>query len=116
MLIDAFGSSEIAAGVAPAHWNAARLREGPPHDVSILIGGGRQPGLQPRANTSMTIISTYGNPAHPIFGEIRPHGLDGIDAPESKQTCELTGQSYRCGAQATEALITLSGRRSIECV
>ena len=35
---------------------AARFREGPPHDVSILIGVGRQRGLQPRAYTSMTIM------------------------------------------------------------
>jgi endonuclease YncB( thermonuclease family) len=41
--------------------------------------------------------------------------LDGIDAPESKQTCELNGQSYACGAQATEALITLLGAHPVEC-
>jgi endonuclease YncB( thermonuclease family) len=41
--------------------------------------------------------------------------LYGIDAPESKQTCELNGQSYACGAQATEALIMLLGARPVEC-
>jgi endonuclease YncB( thermonuclease family) len=41
--------------------------------------------------------------------------LDAIDAPETKQTCELNGQSYPCGAQATEALITLLGARPVEC-
>ena len=41
--------------------------------------------------------------------------LDGIDAPESKQTCEANGQTYACGEQATEALIVLLGARPVEC-
>ena len=41
--------------------------------------------------------------------------LDGIDAPETKQTCELNGQTYPCGQQSTEALITLLGARPVEC-
>jgi endonuclease YncB( thermonuclease family) len=41
--------------------------------------------------------------------------LDGIDAPESKQTCEANGQTYACGKQATEALIVLLGARPVEC-
>ena len=41
--------------------------------------------------------------------------LDGIDAPESKQTCELNGQSYPCGQRATEAMVMLLGARPIEC-
>ncbi len=41
--------------------------------------------------------------------------LNGIDAPESKQTCEATGQTYACGEQATEALIVLLGARPVEC-
>ena len=41
--------------------------------------------------------------------------LNGIDAPESKQTCEANGQSYACGEQATEALIVLLGARPVEC-
>jgi endonuclease YncB( thermonuclease family) len=41
--------------------------------------------------------------------------LNGIDAPESKQTCEANGQAYACGQQATEALIVLLGARPIEC-
>ena len=51
----AIGSREIAAGVEPAHWNrkaAARPRS-PAHDVSILLGAGRQLGSQPRLNLSM---------------------------------------------------------------
>lgn len=41
--------------------------------------------------------------------------LDGIDAPETKQTCELNGQTYSCGVKATEALITLLGGQPVEC-
>jgi endonuclease YncB( thermonuclease family) len=41
--------------------------------------------------------------------------LDGIDAPESKQTCEANGQTYACGEQATKALIALLGARPVEC-
>jgi hypothetical protein len=57
-LVDVIGSREIAAGAEPAHRNgkAATSTGGLAHDVSILIGVGRQLGSQPRANTSMTIM------------------------------------------------------------
>jgi endonuclease YncB( thermonuclease family) len=45
----------------------------------------------------------------------RTYGLTGIDAPETKQTCEANGQSYACGEQATEELIVLLGARPVEC-
>jgi endonuclease YncB( thermonuclease family) len=39
----------------------------------------------------------------------------GIDAPESRQTCERDGKPYACGKQATMALADLiAGRRSLE--
>lgn len=41
--------------------------------------------------------------------------LNGIDAPESKQTCDANGQAYACGEQATEALIVLLGARPVAC-
>jgi endonuclease YncB( thermonuclease family) len=41
--------------------------------------------------------------------------LYGIDAPESKQTCEANGETYACGEQATEALIVFLGARPVEC-
>jgi hypothetical protein len=55
---DGIGSREIAAGAEPAHRNgrAATSTGGLAHDVSILLGVGRQLGSQPRANTSMTIM------------------------------------------------------------
>jgi len=57
-LMDVIGSSEIAAGVEPAHRNgkAATLTEGLAHDESILLGVGRHLGSQSRAKTSMTIM------------------------------------------------------------
>ena len=42
--------------------------------------------------------------------------LQGIDAPESVQTCHLTGgQRYQCGKQATEALRTRLGQGAVRC-
>jgi hypothetical protein len=73
-LMDVIGSSEIAAGVEPAHRNgkAATLTEGLAHDESILIGVGRHLGSQSRAKTSMTIMRApqsgherVGHVAHP---------------------------------------------------
>src|SRR6516165_12769178 len=57
-LMDAIGVSEIAAGVGPAHGRekAASLTERLAHEVSILISVGRQPGWQPAAKVSMTIM------------------------------------------------------------
>ena len=57
-LMDSAGLSEIATGVEPAYRSGktATLTEGLAHDVSILLGVGRQLGWQPRANTSMTIM------------------------------------------------------------
>ena len=57
-LRDAIGLSEIAAGAEPAHRNGktARVTRGLAHDVSILLGVGRQLGWQPGADVSMTIM------------------------------------------------------------
>ena len=57
-LIDAAGLSEIATGVKPAYRSRkiVTLTEGLAHEVSILLGVGRQVGWQPLANTSMTIM------------------------------------------------------------
>jgi endonuclease YncB( thermonuclease family) len=41
--------------------------------------------------------------------------LFGIDAPESRQTCEVTNQTYRCGQQAARALDDHVGQRSVAC-
>jgi hypothetical protein len=57
-LIAVIGSRDITAGVEPAHRNGkvAPLTLGLSHDVSTLLGIGRQLGSQPRASTSITIM------------------------------------------------------------
>ena len=56
--MDAIGLSEIAAGAGPAYRKrkAASLAGRLAHDVSILIGVGRQFGWQLGAKVSMTIM------------------------------------------------------------
>src|SRR5262245_22562373 len=39
----------------------------------------------------------------------------GIDAPESKQTCEADQQTYRCGQQAALALADEIGQQTVIC-
>ena len=42
--------------------------------------------------------------------------LHGIDAPETKQTCQRQdGSDYRCGEASTEALRTLVGSKPVKC-
>jgi len=43
---------------------------------------------------------------------IRMHG---IDAPESRQTCEADDKQYRCGQKAAFALSDMIGNRSVRC-
>jgi endonuclease YncB( thermonuclease family) len=83
--------------------------------------------LPPVAQTPSTPTPARTPPTQPLSGiarvidgdtiEVRGTHvrLDGIDAPESKQTCEANGQTYPCGKQATEALIILLGARPVEC-
>ena len=44
-----------------------------------------------------------------------PIRLYGIDAPESRQTCEGAGGSYACGKTATRALADLIAARPVRC-
>ena len=41
--------------------------------------------------------------------------LFGIDAPESRQTCEAAGQTYRCGQQAALVLADHIGQQTVAC-
>ena len=41
--------------------------------------------------------------------------LEGIDAPESRQTCKRAGKRYDCGKEATSALRVKIGKASITC-
>ena len=42
--------------------------------------------------------------------------LWGVDAPESRQTCERSGIAYRCGAESANALSNWVGIRTVACV
>lgn len=42
--------------------------------------------------------------------------LWGIDAPENRQTCERSGETYRCGQVAANALDRHIGGRPISCI
>ena len=44
-----------------------------------------------------------------------PVRLEGIDAPESWQTCNRDGRIYGCGQQATQALANLIAGQSVQC-
>ena len=41
--------------------------------------------------------------------------LFGIDAPESRQTCTISGQIWECGRSATRALAEMIGRAKVRC-
>ena len=44
-----------------------------------------------------------------------PVRLNGIDAPEGRQTCDRNGKIYGCGKQATQALANLIAGRLVQC-
>ena len=41
--------------------------------------------------------------------------LNGIDAPESSQTCNMAGETYRCGLHAEEFLRQIIGSGQLDC-
>ncbi len=41
--------------------------------------------------------------------------LDGIDAPEIRQTCTLNGRRWACGKAARQAMRKLVGRNTVRC-
>ncbi len=41
--------------------------------------------------------------------------LYGIDAPESRQTCRVDAEEYRCGQEATSALVGKIGEQPVSC-
>ena len=41
--------------------------------------------------------------------------LDGIDAPETKQSCSTNGKQWRCGQQSTTALRRIIGSQRVHC-
>lgn len=41
--------------------------------------------------------------------------LDGVDAPESSQRCDIDGRAWRCGQVAANALADHIGRKAVTC-
>jgi endonuclease YncB( thermonuclease family) len=41
--------------------------------------------------------------------------LHGIDAPEARQTCTANGKDWRCGQEATNALVRIVGEHQVSC-
>ena len=41
--------------------------------------------------------------------------LHGIDAPEARQTCAANGKQWRCGQEATNALVRIVGEHQVSC-
>ena len=41
--------------------------------------------------------------------------LHGIDAPESKQLCKKNSKEYRCGMEATEAMLKKINKNQVKC-
>jgi len=41
--------------------------------------------------------------------------LHGIDAPEAKQNCSVGGKVWRCGQEATNALVGIAGEQQVSC-
>lgn len=93
--------------------------------VALMLGACMQaapfagPGpKQPVSTVSSDILGT----ASVIDGDtVDIHGrrirLFGVDAPESRQTCvKSSGEAWRCGAAAANALADHIGRRPISCV
>jgi endonuclease YncB( thermonuclease family) len=107
-----------------------RLRNWQDHAVVACFVGGL---------VALTVWQLYGNRTHftaeqiaafsdPIYGPVRVIDGDtlvvkktwrirlyGIDAPETKQTCQDAGQTVHCGIEARDALIQLIGGQSIGC-
>ena len=54
-----------------------------------------------------------GDTIHIKSNKIRLHG---IDAPETKQTCEIDNKDWDCGKQSTKELKNLINNQKVECI
>jgi endonuclease YncB( thermonuclease family) len=95
------GTSHIAI---PAPFPSAATTASP---TTAIVGS---------ANPELTLVGQ----ASVIDGDtIEVHGtrirFNGIDAPESRQTCEVNGVSYLCGQKAAIALSDFIGAHTVDC-
>lgn len=81
--------------------------------VALLLGGLLVCGVASSADL-VGRASVIDGDTLEIHGErIR---LEGIDAPESRQTCNKHGELWRCGQQAALALSDWIGVRTVVCI
>ena len=85
------------------------------------------PQPSPTVTTSPTTKTTEQRPSEDLIGQasvidgdtIDIHGtrirFNGIDAPESRQTCEADGKNYLCGQKAAIALSDFIGNHTVSC-
>ena len=116
----------IEAMTRPAAERSADWFERQKHALRVRLGGiemGAGNAADVRRVESVRIAGGFGaftGPARVIDGDtldvagvrIRLHG---IDAPESKQSCQAGGKRWSCGREATRALRGRIGGRSVSC-
>jgi endonuclease YncB( thermonuclease family) len=76
--------------------------------------------LYDRFQVTPGVTGTFAGAVHVIDGDsIRINGremrLQGIDAPEGRQTCQRNGEDWRCGEAAAEALRRLTSAGNVTC-
>lgn len=78
--------------------------------ISVLVAA-----MLNRASEEMVVGSARALDGDSLVVEGREMRLQGIDAPESRQTCNLAGQTVPCGRQATQALQRWLARGPVMC-
>ena len=116
----------IEAMARPAAERSADWFERQKHALRVRLGGiemGAGNAADVRRVEPVRIAGGSGaftGPARVIDGDTLDVGgvrirLHGIDAPESKQSCQAGGKRWSCGREATRALRGRIGGRSVSC-
>lgn len=78
--------------------------------------------MQPATNLIAVLValSILQGPARVVDGDTLVASgqrvrLDGIDAPETRQTCRRGGNEWRCGVASSHTLQVMIGRRRVRC-